>query len=108
MKQVVRQIEDHKTLYRDDRTGIAFIEDGTVGLSYSVHPNIDASGSTIGMKKLGYWGKKDRVVRCNGFKYNIDHLVYDENNKYEKIVADECRCDACVERREKEREEKVS
>ena len=104
MKQLVMKIEEHKLLYRDNKTGIAWVEDGTVGLSYSIHPNIDASGSTIGMRKCGYWGKTERVVRCGSWKYNIDRLVYDENNKYEKIVLDECRCDACLERREKEKE----
>lgn len=70
-----------------------------MGVSHSIHANIAAGGSTIGMKKLGYWQKEDRVVRSGGYKYNIDTLVSDENPKYDKILKEECRCPACLERR---------
>ena len=52
-----------------------------------------------GMKERGYWNKKDRTVRSHGWIYNIDKFVCDKNNKLEAIVADECMCQACVERR---------
>lgn len=99
MKQFVREIEKHIILYRDNKNGIAWIEDGTTGMGVSVHPNIDASGSVKGMKDRGYWDKKDRTVRSHGWIYNIDKFVCDKHNKLEMIVANECRCQACIERR---------
>ncbi len=90
MKQFIRQIEEHVNLYRDDKTGIAWIEDGRTGLGTSVHANIDSSGSVSGMKALGYWGGKDRTVRSHGWIYNIDSFVCDKKNELEMIVADEC------------------
>ena len=99
MKQFIRKIENQVNLYRDDKTGIAWIEDGRTGLGISTHANIDSSGSVSGMKSLGYWRKKDRTVRSHGWVYNIDSFVCDKDNKLEMIVADECRCQGCIERR---------
>lgn len=99
MKQFIRKIEEHVNLYRDDKNGIAWIEDGRTGLGISIHANISSSGSVSGMKVRGYWGKKDRTVRSHGWIYNIDSFVCDKDNKLEMIVADECRCQGCIERR---------
>ena len=99
MKQFIRQIEEHVILYRDNKSGIAWIEDGKTGLEISAHSNIDSSGSVAGMKNLGYWGKKDRTIRSHGWIYNIDSFVCDKDNELEMIVADECRCQGCLERR---------
>lgn len=99
MKQFIRNIEEHVNLYRDDKSGIAWIEDGRTGLGISVHANIDSSGSVSGMKARGYWGEKDRAVRSHGWVYNIDSFVCDKDNELEMIVADECRCQGCIERR---------
>ena len=68
-------------------------------MTFSVHPNIDKSGSVIGMKNLGYWGKNDRIVESYGFKYNIDRFVCDKKNDLEMIVANECMCYGCIKRR---------
>lgn len=99
MKQFIKKIGDHVILYRDDKIGIAWIEDGRTGLGISVHANIGSSRSVSGMKSLGYWRKKDRTVRSHGWIYNIDSFVCDKDNKLEMIVADECRCQGCIERR---------
>lgn len=99
MKQFIRRIKEHVNLYRDDKSGIAWIEDGRTGLKISVHANIHSSGSVTGMKNLGYWGKRDRSVRSHGWIYNIDSFVCDKDNKLEMIVANECRCQGCIERR---------
>ena len=99
MKQFIREIKEHINLYRDNVNGIAWIEDGTTGNGVSVHPNIHSSGSVIGMKKLGYWGKNDRTVRSHGWIYNIDGFICDKKDELEMIVAEECRCQACIERR---------
>lgn len=99
MKQFIRSIEGHVNLYRDNKTGIAWIEDARTGLKISVHANIDSYGSISGMKTLGYWGKKDRTVRSHGWIYNIDSFVCDKDNELELIVANECRCQGCIERR---------
>ena len=89
-KQFIKEIEPYKKLYRDDKNGIAWIEDGSTGLGISVHPNID---------KLGYWDKSDRIVQSHGWKYNIDRFVCDKENELEMIVSNECMCQACMERR---------
>lgn len=98
-KQFIKEVKPHRNLYRDTTTGIAWIEDGTSGCAISVHANIQKSGSVRGMKNLGYWRKNDRIVRSHGFQYNIDTLVYNKDNELEQIVANECMCQACVERR---------
>ena len=51
------------------------------------------------MKNLGYWGKDDRIVTSHGWKYNIDRFVCDKENRFETIVANECMCQGCMERR---------
>lgn len=102
-KVLVREVAPCKVLYRDDITGIAWIEDGTTGMGISIHPNIDSSGSIRGMRQK-FWGK-DRIVKSHGFIYNVDRVVFgwfnpeDEYYKLEHMVADECRCQGCIERR---------
>lgn len=99
MKQYIRKINEYVNLYRDSKTEIAWIEDGSTGLGYSCHPQIDRSGSVIGMKQRGYWDKIDRVVQSHGWKYNIDRFVVNTKNKLDMIVAKECMCQRCIERR---------
>ena len=102
MKEFIREIKPHISLYRDSNTGIAWIADGTTGLGVSVHANISSSGSVAGMRDRGYWGREDRVERSHGFAYNIDSFVCDPNNELELIVASECMCAGCQERRTKD------
>ena len=99
MKQKIKEIEKNVVLYRDDKNGIAWIEDGRTGCDISVHANISATGSVRGMKKTGQWRKSDRVVRSHGWIYNIDRLDYNPYNPLERIVADECRCKGCLARK---------
>lgn len=97
MKQFIREIAPYKKLYRDNKRGVAWIEEGSTGPSHSCHPNIDASGSVKGMKNLSYWGKRDRTVRSHGWIYNVDRVsVTDE---LDRIAEAECRCIGCLERR---------
>lgn len=103
-KVFLREVAPYKKLYRDNKTGIAWIEDGSSGCRISIHPNISVSGSVRGMKQLGYWGKQDRTVRSNGFIYNIDRFSFSWDKgslmrEYEDIVADECMCVACSEKK---------
>lgn len=39
------------------------------------HPSIHYTGSVRGMKKLGYWGKNDRCVRCGQWIYNLSRTI---------------------------------
>lgn len=89
-KQLLKQIDEVTELYRDTNTGIAWVENGHTGSGHSAHPNIDVSGSVSGMKKLGYWGQKDRIVRSHGFYYNIDRVVITDD--LDKVAAEHCRC----------------
>lgn len=102
MTKFVREIQPHVKLYRDVKNGIAWIEDGRSGLGISVHPNISTSGSVRGMKDRGYWGKNDRIVRSHGWVYNIDRFVCNKDDELEMIVANECMCESCWERRRQE------
>lgn len=98
-KQFIREVKPYAKLYKDTNTGIAWIEDGSTGCGHSCHANIDSSGSVSGMKKLGYWDKEDRTVRSHGFIYNIDTFVIDKENELDLIVAEECTCQGCSDRR---------
>lgn len=100
-KQLLREVKPYAKLYRDTVTGIAWIEDGSSGCGFSVHSNIGSSGSVRGMRTLGYWGTEDRTVRSHGFIYNIDTFICEKENEFEMIVADECRCQGCSDRRAK-------
>lgn len=97
-----KKISEGITLCKDNTTGIAWIINGRTGMSHSCHPNIDISGSIRGMKNLGYWGKNDRIVRSHGYQYNIDLFVIDKNDELDVLVANECMCDSCIERRKSE------
>jgi hypothetical protein len=88
----IKSVGSYKELYVCDRTGIAVVRDGSTGMSHSAHPNIDASGSVRGMKRLGYWGKKDTVVRTNGAIYNVSLLRNHTENKWTKIATMQCKC----------------
>lgn len=89
-KQLLKKLSEYAHLYRDPRTGIAWVEDYSSGNGHSPHPNIHASGSVPGMKKLGYWGKHNRTVRSFGFIHNIDHVVI--TSEYDQIANDYCQC----------------
>lgn len=89
-KILIKKLAEHVNLYRDPGTGLAWVENGTVGIAHSAHPNISDSGSVMGMKKLGYWDRHARVIRCRGFIYNIDSLVI--SDEYDKIAAQHCQC----------------
>lgn len=89
-KQLLKEIAPHIKLYRDTRTGIAWVENGSTGNGHSPHPNIDASGSVAGMKKQGYWDQTDQTVRSHGFIYNIS--VCSVEDQYDEIARQHCQC----------------
>lgn len=45
------------------------------------HPSIHCTGSVQGMKKLGYWGQHDHIVRCGQFIYNLS-ITIGANQRY--------------------------
>jgi hypothetical protein len=89
-KRHIKTIAPYIELYRDEKTGIAWVENGSTGNGHTCHPNIDASGSVRGMKKLGYWKQDDETVRSHGFIYNTSKLVVDD--EYDEIARQYCRC----------------
>lgn len=89
-KVLIKKLAEHVNLYRDPKTGLAWVEDGSTGNGHTAHPSIHASGSVHGMKKLGYWDKSDRTVQSHGFIYNIDTLII--TDEYDQIAAEHCRC----------------
>jgi hypothetical protein len=92
MKQNIREVRPYVTLYRDDHTGIAWVENGSTGCGHSAHPNIDASGSVRGMKEEGYWAKDARTVRSHGFIYNIDEFIVNRGDELDMLAAQHCQC----------------
>lgn len=98
-KQLIEAIELHVKLYRNPVTGIAWVEDGRNGLSYSCHPNIHKTGSVKGMIALGYWNPNDEVVSSNGFKYNTSRLKV--SDELDTIAAKYCECRQCLLRKVK-------
>lgn len=89
-KELLEELGPYRKLYRDSKSGIAWVEDGTAGVGHSCHANIDASGSVEGMKALHYWNETDRTVRSHGFIYNIDTLVMSDED--DRRAANFCRC----------------
>lgn len=89
-REMIEQIAPHAVLYRDPDTGIAWVENGSLGIAHSPHPNIDASGSVEGMKERGYWRKDAQTVRSHGYVYNISATVIED--EYDRVAADHCRC----------------
>lgn len=89
-KELIKQVGEYQVLYRDTKTGIAFVENGSTGLVHSCHANIDATGSVRGMKKQGYWRSNARTIRCRGAIYNVDTLVVDD--ELDELARQHCRC----------------
>lgn len=92
-KTLIKEIKPYIELYRDERTGIAWVENGSAGIRHSVHPNIDITGSIRGMKKLGYWKQDDVTVKSHGYIYNVSKVVVSDD--YDQIAKDNCRCVGC-------------
>jgi len=90
MKALIKEIRPHVKLYRDSKSGIAFVEDGITGCGHSAHPNIDNSGSVSGMKKQGYWDKNAKTVKARGFIYNISSVV--TTDELDEIARQYCQC----------------
>lgn len=86
-------------VFRDEKTGVAWIDDEITGLHYTVHPNIHGKGSVIGMKASGAWKKHDKIARVNGFIYNISNFICDNDNPFEMLIANNCMCEGCRTRR---------
>lgn len=97
MKNLIKEIKPYVNLYRDSKTGIAWVENGCTGNEHSCHPNIDTTGSVRGMKKLGYWDRNDVIIQTNGAKYNISKFAADD--ELDNIAAENCLCEKCRERK---------
>lgn len=92
-KRMIKELAPYIELYRDEKTGITWVENGSTGNEHSAHPNIDASGSVRGMKELGYWDKDDVTVRCNGTIYNVSKKVV--TDELDAVAAEYCQCEGC-------------
>lgn len=93
MKVLIKKIDDITTLYRDNKTGIAWVENGHTGSCHSAHPNIDGTGSVIGMKNLGYWRYNALIKRSHGTIYNIS--VCSVHDSLDEIARQHCQCGGC-------------
>ena len=89
-RELLRDVNPHVHLYRDLKTGIAWVEDGYTGMGHSCHPNIAATGNVAGMKNLGYWDKTDQTVRSHGWIYNVSHVTV--TDELDELARRHCRC----------------
>jgi len=89
-KRLLEQIDECTALYRDEDTGIAWVENGHTGNGHTCHPNIHHTGSVNGMKRLGYWRHSDITVRSHGFIYNISKFTV--SDEFDRLAAKHCRC----------------
>ncbi|MBM3223390.1 MAG: hypothetical protein FJZ47_06275 [Candidatus Tectomicrobia bacterium] len=78
------------TLYRDDETGIAWVEDFTTGVGYAAHPNIKRPRTVAEMLQKGHWGPDERTIRSQSFTYNIDRLVIE--HPLDDVARQHCQC----------------
>ena len=90
MKNNAREVRPGIWLRVDEKTGIAVVDDDASGSGHAAHPNIDRTGSVLGMKKLGHWGEGDRIVRFRGFIYNISRLSVSDD--LDELARRHCRC----------------
>ena len=60
MKQFIRNIEESVTLFRDDKSGIAWIEDGRTGLGYSYIVDVRKNGEPNNAERKIYTYKEFR------------------------------------------------
>lgn len=58
-----------------ERNGIVSIENGSVGIGHSCHPNIDVTGSLTGMRQRYQSWREGKIVRAGGFYYNKSSIV---------------------------------
>jgi len=89
-KELIKQIDEFTNLYRDTKSGIAWVTNGRTGGCHSAHPNIDASGSARGMKNLGYWKYNALVKRSHGTIYNVS--VCSIHDELDEIARQHCDC----------------
>ncbi len=92
-KTFIKEIKPYIELHRDEKTGIAWVDNGSTGNEHSAHPSIDVTGSVRGMKKMGYWQEDDITVRCHGAIYNVSKMII--SDEYDQIAKDHCRCIGC-------------
>ena len=90
---LIQQLNQNQFLHQNPKTGITWVEDISTGLAHSCHPNIHASGSPSGMKKLGYWQYTDWIVKSDGYYYNLSSVVI--SDQLDAIAAENCQCQSC-------------
>jgi len=92
MRTKVMEIMPDVALYRDDKTGIAMVEDGRNGNNCTLHPNIDSSGSVDGMVNQGYWSRADKTVQAMGAIHNISVYVPEADPQINAALHEHCQC----------------
>ena len=90
---LLQQLNQNQLLYRDDNTGITWVEDRSTGLKHSCHPYIEITASPSAMKKLGYWKNTDWIISSDNSYYNISSISV--SNYLDSIAAENCQCPSC-------------
>lgn len=88
---------DNFKIYRNIKTGIAFVDDTEHGVIWSCHPMLSSDASIQMTRVNGIWKKEASIARNNGFIFNVDEL--DIVNPYNRLMLNYCECRGCRRRR---------
>lgn len=73
----------------DPATGLAWIEDGTAGVSHSAHPNVEANKYTRKDRRFSGWAQSGP---SRAFLYSPERFI---STELDALAAAYCQCHAC-------------
>jgi hypothetical protein len=94
-KILLRELGPGINLYRDGRTGLAWVEDEGRNLTYNPHPSIpsgDFRHTVRTMKLRGLWKRDCRTAASHGAIYNLSLCRTNLDNSLDVIAMENCRC----------------
>jgi hypothetical protein len=91
-KILVQEVTTSLKLYRDERTGVAWVEDLEGNLVLTPHPFIGKGDSIRTMKLRGIWKRDCRTAASHGLIHNISWCRTDLDNPLDVLAMRACRC----------------
>jgi hypothetical protein len=82
---VLAQRDEHTTLCRDPKSGIAWVEDGRAGVVHTCHPNV----SDLANSDDAY-GPGANVRRSHGWLYHVDVCIV--SDELDELARQNCQC----------------
>lgn len=103
--------DDSIPVYRCAETGFTWVckvkkaldmgHDFSAHVPFSIHPYVFSKANLDRVLELGIWDKQCRIVNAGRYYYNIDMLQGLKDKDVTNMLLNECRCQACIERRDK-------